>query len=272
MDLLRMVAITSCENFPANVSLVITNCHVVSVKDGKVIPNQVVLIEDGVISFAGPTQNIEYPKSAQIIDGTGKFVMPGLVDMHVHIGHESELLSYLLNGVTTVCNMGGDYQDLFSDERIDILKLREQVAAGQVMGPRIFTAGQALDGDPRTGPYQRALSSPAAAAEAVMEQKKKGFDFIKIYDALDEQLLKTITRTAAEAELAVVGHIPEKAGVNKTLISGVKLIAHGEEFYPAFEDSDDFELTARCKLARYVFLAKRVVPYAPCIDPIVKTN
>ncbi len=232
-------------NSDSRKTLVISNCHIVSVEDGRVIPAQTVLIENGVISYVGPKRQFEHPDSATIIDGSGKFVMPGLVDMHVHIGHESELTSYLLHGVTTVCNLGGDYVDLFSDDRINICKLRSAVAAGKVVGPRIFTAGQALDGDPRTGPFQRALSGPAAAAQAVLEQKKQGFDFIKVYDALDETTLKTIVRTAAEYDLAVIGHIPEKPGVERTLASGVKLIAHAEEFYPSFEGAKDIESTAR---------------------------
>lgn len=240
--------------------IVITNCNVVSVNDGRIIPKQMILIKDGLIASTGPMQESSVPESALVIDGTDKYVIPGLVDMHVHIGHKSELLSFLMNGVTTVCNMGGDYVDLFSDERIDILELKKQVESGTVIGPAIYSAGQALDGDPRTGPYQRALPNTTAAAEAVMEQKKNGFDFIKIYDSMDEPLLKTITRTAAEAELAVVGHIPEKVSINKLLNSGVKLVAHGEEFYPAFEDSEDIELTAKS-------LAKQVKESGVAVTP-----
>lgn len=241
-------------------ALVITNCQVVSVRDGRVLPEQMVVIERGVISYAGPMQESGYPESARVIDGAGKFVMPGLVDMHVHIGHESELTSYLLHGVTTVCNLGGDYVDLFSDESIDICELRSHVASGAVIGPRIYSAGQALDGDPRTGPFQRALSSPAAAAEAVLEQKSHGFDFIKVYDALDEPTLMAIVRAAANSELAVIGHIPELPGVEKTLVSGVQLIAHAEEFYPVFEEVDDFEDTARKLAVRVKQSGVTVIP------------
>lgn len=228
--------------------IAITGCNLVSIEKGELQTDQTILIGEGTILSVGPLRDAAIGPSAVIIDGTNKYVMPGLVDMHIHLGDESELLLYLVNGVTSVCNMGGDYVDLFSDQRIDILKLKKQIASGQVVGPTIYSAGQALDGDPRTGPYQRALSGVAAAAEAVLEQKKAGFDFIKIYDAIDEALLGAIVRSAADTKLAVVGHIPEEVGVNKTLASGVKLIAHGEEFYPAFADSDDFDQTARSTL------------------------
>lgn len=226
-------------------NLVIKNCTVVSVSDGKLIRNQWIQIENGLISYVGSQPDIVFSNSTHIVDGTGKFILPGLVDMHVHIGHESELTSYLLHGVTTVCNLSGDYVDLFSDERIDICKLRSKVASGQVIGPRIFSAGQALDGDPRTGPFQRALTGPVPAAEAVLEQKRAGFDFIKVYDSLDEPTLNAIIRTAADCDLAVIGHIPEKLSVPRTISSGIQLIAHAEEFYSVFEETQDIERTAR---------------------------
>ena len=253
--------------------LVIRNCQVVSVNRGNVVPNQLVAISDGVISYVGPAQQeTEYPATTRVIDGSGKFLMPGLIDMHVHIGHPSELTSWLLHGVTSVCNLGGDYVDLFSDARIDMCDLRAQVASGQVAGPRIFTAGQALDGDPRTGPYQRALAGPAAAVEAVLEQKARGFDFIKVYDAVDEPTLEAIIRTARESGLAVIGHIPEQPGVEKTLSSGIQLVAHAEEFYPVFDgvdDIDQIESTARELAARVKQSGVSVIPNTAFVRRII---
>jgi imidazolonepropionase-like amidohydrolase len=108
-------------------------------------------------------------------------------------------------------------------------------------GPTIYSAGQALDGDPPTGPFQRALASVDEAIAVVEEQHDAGYDFVKVYDALDVERHGAIIDRATELGLAVFGHVPEAIGVEGTLASGQAVVTHAEEFYPAIEKATDLE-------------------------------
>ncbi len=204
--------------------------------------HSVVVAGDQILAIEANTPRM-LPAGVARIDCAGRYLLPGLTDAHIHLGHPSELLLYLRYGVTTVFNLGGDYLDLFSGDRMDILALRDSVQAGAVPGPTLFTAGQSLDGDPPTGPFQQPLASAADAEAAVAEQHAAGYDFVKVYDSLPPDVHAAIIEAARQQGMAVLGHIPEAVGVDGTLASGQQVIAHAEEFYPAFEAADDVAAT-----------------------------
>src|SRR5689334_16328919 len=122
----------------ANKPVVITDVTVIPMDRERVITHQSVVVERGVITRLGASDNVRIPDGAQRVDGTGKFLIPGLVDVHVHLtgnppAEQRRILElFLANGVTTVVNMTGTPQ---------ILALRAAVANGQTLGPRIYTVG-----------------------------------------------------------------------------------------------------------------------------------
>lgn len=217
-------------------TLVFENCSVITMVSNKVLQQHSVVIAEGKVVTIAPTSVVSLPAETPRYDCQERYLLPGLTDTHVHVGDASELLSYLRYGITTVFNLGGDSLDLFTGERLDILALRDAVDEGAAVGARILTSGQALDGDPPTGPFQQSVATEAAAAAAVAEQASAGFDFIKVYDSLSPQLHTAIIAAAAQLDLPVFGHVPEAVGVADTLASGQQVIAHAEEFYPLFED------------------------------------
>ncbi|NNK49682.1 MAG: hypothetical protein HKP01_12485, partial [Gemmatimonadetes bacterium] len=184
-----LACLTGCSEAPTRVesaSLVLEGCRVITMRSSDVLEGVTIVVNADTIAAMGSDGTLLVPDSVPRLDCKGDFVLPGLTDAHVHIGHPTELISYLLSGVTTVFNLGGDHIDLFSGDRLDVLQLQDSVAAGRYPGPTIYSAGQALDGDPPTGPYQLGLASAEEAAEAVRQQFERGFDFIKVYDGLDE--------------------------------------------------------------------------------------
>lgn len=217
--------------------IAIVGCHVIAMDRERVDANATVVVSGGTIRTIGAVEDVRVPENARVIDARGAWMLPGLTDAHVHLAHESERLLYVRHGVTTVWNLGGDGLDLFSGERLEVLTLRDRILAGELIGPEIYSTGRALDGDPRTGPFQTALPDEAAADAAVREHVDRGFDFIKVYDAMPAAVHAAVIRAAREADVAVFGHVPNGMGVEATLASGQAVIAHAEEYFGAYEVS-----------------------------------
>lgn len=192
-------------------SYLIQNVTVLPMTNKDSLANRSVLVEDGQITeVAKKVKN--YPDDTLIIDGSGKFLMPGLWDMHVHISGnaDSALPMFLANGVTSVRDMGGDPDYL--------LGLRDAVAAGTRIGPRIKTAGPILespafvqrmqDRNISEDPLQTRIGvgSPEEAEAAVAKLKKLGVDFVKIRTYADKDTHLAISKAADKAGLQLVGH------------------------------------------------------------------
>lgn len=190
----------------------------------RVLAHQTVLVRGDRIVTLGPASQIAVPAGATRIDGRGKYLLPGLADMHVHLGFTTSdtaaslisnvLFAYVANGVTTVRDMhsggrsgirnGSDLPDTWR------FMLRRRVATGELLGPRIYTAG-----DPD-------LSSPAAAARSVAELEADGHDFVKI--SLDDErwpatkpLYDSLIAAAHRVGLRVVGHVPQGLELSQVL-------------------------------------------------------
>jgi hypothetical protein len=133
----------------------VTNITVIPINVDGSVPHQTVLVRDGRIVTIGPVASVQVPNNARRIDGTGKYLLPGLADMHVHISTSDELPLYIANGVTTVRNMNG---------RPAHLDWRRRLLAGQMRGPRLYTAG----------PTTYSADSAAGGEGLVREQKKQG--------------------------------------------------------------------------------------------------
>jgi cytosine/adenosine deaminase-related metal-dependent hydrolase len=174
---------------------------------------------------------VKIPKDALRIDGRGKYLMPGLIDMHVHLKLPEYLLLYVANGVTTVRNMRGEPRHL---------EWRARVAKGEMLGPQIYTTGPILDGDPPFGKGGQIVRNSKEAEQAVAEHKQAGYDFIKVYNNLSKESYDAIIAAGKKYNIEVVGHVPLELGLEYALKSRQHSIEHAENFiYSYFHDDLD---------------------------------
>ncbi len=192
--------------------------NVVPMDRERIIKRQTVLIRDGIISEIGPVSEVQVPTSALRINGQGRYLMPGLADMHVHAWKEN-LLLYVANGVTTV---------RFMDGHPVILAWRESIAQGELLGPTIYTSGPIIDGRPPAGwpPNPSAVETAEEAERVVAEQKEAGYDFIKVYNNLSQEAYEGLVAAAKKHRMPVVGHISLSVGLAGVLAAGQASIEH----------------------------------------------
>lgn len=228
-----------------NAVIAFVNVNIVPMDTERVIPNQTVVIRQGRISVVGDAKRIHIPKNAIKIDGRGKYLMPGLVDMHVHLEYfdrDAQLLLFLAAGVTTVRNMDG---------RSNILEWRKRIADGSLLGPTIITAGAILEGKPPARNDNLVVETPAQAIAAVTEQKQAGYDFIKVYHTLNQETYQAIIKTAKQNNLVVAGHVPRSIGLRSALAAGQKSIEHLEGYADEIEADDSPIRSQRSWLKRF---------------------
>lgn len=211
--------------------LAFVRVDVIPMNRDRLLKNQTVIVSRGKIVRIGPAASIRVPRNALQVDGRGKYLMPGLVDFHVHLRDPGELLSYLNYGVTTVVQLSGPMGNV-----PDVLALRRRIADGEVPGPNVYTTGRVLDGHPAIFPnVSTVVSTPEEARRAVADQSQAGVDFIKVYNNLDSNVLRAVVKEAHRLGLAVVGHIPRRSGraqaLQTALAAGQDMIAHSEEFF-----------------------------------------
>ena len=205
-------------------SLAFVGVHVLPMDTERVLRDQTVLVVGGRIARVGPVAEVELPAGTQRIEGRGRFLIPGLVDSHVHVYDEGDLFVYVANGITTVRNLMGLPWHL---------ELRERIAAGEIVGPRLVTAGPFVN-----EPQQRTVED---VQRAVSEQVEAGYDCIKIHGPLSLAAYQGLLEEAALAGIPVVGHVPRNLPIERVLeLHGQAEISHGEEYlYTYFDRSPD---------------------------------
>ncbi len=198
----------------------INNVTVVDVEKGTTLPNQTVIVSGDRIGKVGATASLEFPEGAQTIEAQGLYLMPGLVDAHVHYFDASVFGRLLLaNGVLLVRDMGNtnDY----------ILKLRDELNRGETLGPEMVTTGVMLDGDPPLIPsIAVGLDTPEQGREAVRKQAEAGVDMIKVYSRLDKDTFLAILDEARKVDLKVVGHVPDSIYIEDAATAGLSSCEH----------------------------------------------
>ena len=196
-------------------SIAITNVAVVPMTSDTVIRDATVLIRNGRITSVGPAASTKIPVGARRIDGRGRYVIPGLADMHAHLFSDdeapdsagpAELGVYLANGVTTARLMIGTPEHLI---------LRRDIEAGTIAGPQLWIASPQFMGRP--GEHARVVTTPAEARAAVDEVADSGFDFIKLTVDITLEVFEAIVTEAAVKGLPVVGHVDPRVGVARAL-------------------------------------------------------
>lgn len=206
--------------------LAFVNVNVIPMDSERALEGQTVIVRDGVIAMIGSSDQIQVPDDALVVDGRGKYLMPGLVDMHVHIQYENDMLLFVSNGVTSVRNMWGNTGKMLRFGFPDQLTLREQIEQGELFGPTIYTAGPTMEGSPAFHPLAEVFDTPEVASESVRWQAIQGYDFIKVYDHLSPETYQAIIETARENDVPIVGHVPFAIGLDGVLTSGQVTIEH----------------------------------------------
>jgi Amidohydrolase family len=168
-----------------------------------------VVVRDGRVSAIDPAT---VPAGACRIMATGKVLMPGLADMHVHTS-ERELPLFLANGVTRIREMNGSPAHV---------ALRERIARGELVGPRMLVASPLLVGMPLQYRH-RLVTSAADARQAAREAKAAGYDYLKIYDGLSRESYDALVEEGAALHLPLDGHVPEDVGLERVLEAGQSL-------------------------------------------------
>ena len=201
--------------------LALVNATVVGITGNSQSHRATVLIRGDRIADVVEQGMAEIPAGAQTIDATGKFLIPGLWDMHMHLSYVSEhaLPLLLANGVTAICDMGGDL------EEID--RWREEIRKETRVGPRILRAGPVLDG-PRTeeGKYRLTVNNPDEGRKAVQALKERGVDFIKVYHFLSRDSYFAIAGEAKKQRIAFDGHIPNGVSPQEASDAGQRRLEH----------------------------------------------
>jgi imidazolonepropionase-like amidohydrolase len=177
---------------------------------------------------------LSIPDGATRIDARGKYLMPGLADMHVHLAHDDEadpdaLVVFLAAGVTTVRNMWGQPVHL---------EWRKRINDGDLLGPNIYSTGPITDGDPPFWKGSTVVRTPDEAAKEVAAQKRAGYDGIKVFTNLSPDVYKAILDAAREHDLPVYGHVPTRVGLKRALTSGQKSFEHLIDFTYALLPDD----------------------------------
>jgi imidazolonepropionase-like amidohydrolase len=210
---ITLLAFATCAVQAASVAIV--NVNVIPMTTEAILPAQSVVVTDGKITAIGAVETTPLPDDAMIIDGTDRYLIPGLAEMHAHVpGVASQELDrvlalFLANGVTVIRGMLGQPSHL---------ELRQLLADGEVTGPRLFTSGPPLNGNSVTGPEQ--------AAAMVHEQHRDGYDFLKIHPGLSLAEFDAIADAAHGLRMPFAGHVPEDVSVRHALDSEIATIDH----------------------------------------------
>jgi len=184
---------------PAHAAVVaITGVNVVSMVDERVDRDQTVLILDDRIVAIGPSSEIQIPIGAWTIDGSDRWLLPGLIDSHVHI-RRADLSAYLAHGITTVRDLAG----------LDsVLDIAERIDRGELHGPRIITATMLINGpNPRNPTFSVVIETAAGADALVASQLARGCRFVKLYENLTLPIYDALIAAARSRGAPIAGHV-----------------------------------------------------------------
>ena len=207
-------------------TLAITHVTVIDTTGGPARPDMTVVVEGDRIARVAPAASERVPEGVRTIDGTGKFVIPGLWDMHIHTffgdwvpgGREVTLPLFLAHGVTGVRDMGSDLEP--------ILAARRDVASGKLAGPRMIVSGPMLDGPKTQFPAALPIVTPEDGRRAVRMLKERGVDFIKIQSYVPRDAWFAIADECRRQKIVFAGHVPDAVRASEASTAGQKSFEH----------------------------------------------
>jgi imidazolonepropionase-like amidohydrolase len=226
---LRVILLASLLAVPAAAAptspetFVFVNVTVLPMDTDRTLPGQTVIVRDDRIVELGAAGQMRTPDDATVIDGEGRYLMPGIAEMHAHIppqpGNEQATLDilflYVANGITFARGMLGAPHHL---------ELRAKAARGEIVSPRIYTSGPSLNGN--------SVASPVAGRAMVADQKRAGYDFLKIHPGLDRARYDAIVEAADEHGIDLAGHVPHEVGLMRALEVGQVTVDHLDAYIP----------------------------------------
>ncbi len=205
------------------------NANVVPMDREGVLADYTVVVSSGRIVDMGPSASVDPPAGALVIDAGGKYLMPGLAEMHGHMPggdiEETVMFLYVANGVTTVRGMLG--QD-------GHLALRARANAGEIIAPTLYMAGPSFN--------EGSVNSPREAEEQVRRQKREGWDLLKIHPGPTLDEYNAMAVAAQEVGIRFAGHVPADVGLEHAILMGQETFDHLDgyiEYLDAFEGEVD---------------------------------
>jgi hypothetical protein len=226
---------TSSCTFEDGVDLVIRDVTVVDVARSELRAPQDVAVEHGVICTPDRDAARGALSAKTVVDGTGQYLVPGLMEMHGHVSTAEELTLYLANGVTTVRNLWGESWTL---------ALRDRMAGEPREYPTLYTAGPIVDGAPPVNYPFVVLTDPREAEAEIARQAAAGYDFVKIYSNLSPRVFDAVIAAGKKYDIEISGHLPHDVALPHALDSGMRTMEHFLEVadellrYPPSADLD----------------------------------
>lgn len=220
----RLALIVACAWIAPCQTFVFEDVTVIPMDRERTLPNQSVVVKDGRIVSVGRAGAVKAPADATQIDGKGKYLMPGLAEMHGHLPPpgtprnvvENILFLYVANGVTTVRGMQGQAEHL---------AVRKEIEDGKLLGPKLYVAGPGFSG--------QAAPSVEAARKMVQEQKAAGFDHLKIMEGMTREVYDAVVAEARKQKITFAGHVPNDVGVPHALDMRQTSIDHLDNYIDA---------------------------------------
>ncbi|MBW3627830.1 MAG: amidohydrolase family protein [Gemmatimonadetes bacterium] len=203
--------------------------NVIPMDRERVLENHTVLVRDGRIAAVGPAASVSAPAGATVVDARGKYLIPGLAEMHAHIPTPQQgmdavdrtLFLYLAGGVTTIRGMLGHPLHV---------GLRDRAARHEILSPRIYTSGPS---------FSRSASTPEIATQMVEEQKASGYDLLKIQPGVPRAAFDAMAATATRTGIRFAGHVPADVGLDRALQARYASIDHLDGYLEALAGHGD---------------------------------
>ncbi len=236
-----LLCVCSYAGAQSNTAFVFTHVNVIPMNNNIVLTDRNVLIKNGTITAIGSASSVAIPRGATVIDAQGKFLIPALSDMHVHlegdawnvtfsgaskfspdeINFADILFVYVANGITTIEVMSALPEHIV---------LRDKISRNEIVGPRLILS-RMIDAAEKAWPPPICtwVRTPEEARAAVIEMHKQGYDRVKVYSFLSKDSYDAIIDEANKLNMPVDGHIPYSTSVEYVLSSGQNMIAHTEE-------------------------------------------
>ena len=210
-------AITADISRNENTNYAFIGVHVISMLSERVLKNQIVIVKQGKITQIINNDDISLPENIIRINAHGKYLLPGLSDMHTHIRGEEDLLLYLATGVTTLRNLSGSE---------DILTLISKIDKGEVLGPELYSTSPILEGENFTWPFSVKITDPSEADSLIKGYKENGYQAIKIYHTISKPVHEAIVKAGLKYNIPIVGHVSFEGKIEGALNSHQNSIEH----------------------------------------------
>ncbi len=206
-----------------NRQVVFKDVNVVAMDSDSIHANKTVVVQNGKVISVSAASNAVYPKGAVIVEGKGRYLMPGLAEMHAHVPPvdnlepmKETLLLFAVNGVTTIRGMLGHPRHL---------ELRAKIRSGEIPGPHFYTSGPSFNGN--------TVQNEQQAATRVKEQEAAGYDFLKLHPGLKLQNFDAVVSAAQKAGIPFAGHVSYDVGIWRAIEAGYATVDHMDGFVEA---------------------------------------